>query len=599
MIPDMMFGTSIESIKTILTFFILGGTIYGFVSERVSPDIVSLLSILALILAEILTPLEAFAGLSHPATISLAAVLVLSSAIERTGLLTVFARRVLVPLGTTEGRLIAVVMVVIAVISAFINNTAAVAIFIPVVVEACRRNKIAPGRVLMPMSHAAIFGGLCTLVGTSTNIVADELARSAGLAGFSMFEPGKIGIPLACAGFAYVLLIGRWFLPNQAQEKDGIDLGGHYVAELVVGPESSWIGKPVDAQALCRDCDIDLIRLTRNQKAVTHLANERFSAGDSLHVVGPFEELLKLSAEPSVDLHRPVNSPPMEERAALAEVVVLTTSGLLGRTLKESGFAERFDAVVLGIRRRTQVDERPSEAPLLAGDVLLVEGRPDALKRLAASVGFLAIRTPDQPEPLSIKTRVIALATLVAVILAISLGWLPTATAALSGCAVLVLSGCLRPREAYQSIDLSLVLMLSGTLALGVALEKTGITIWLGQLLAQGAGLTGPFPLMVGFFLVSVVASEFLSNSGTVALLGPIAIAVSREIGVNPMAMIAAVCFGSTAAFAMPLGYQTNLMIFGPGGYRVQDFVRMGIPLNILFALISCWLIPLVWPLRP
>ncbi len=599
MIEHLLAEASVETLRIVLTFAILGGTIYGFVSEKIPPDIVSVLSMLGLILAGILSPVEAFSGLSHPATISLAAVLVLSSAIDRTGLLTVLARRVLAPLGKSEWLLTAVVMVVIAAISAFINNTAAVAIFIPVVLETCRRNKIHPGRILMPMSHAATFGGLCTIVGTSTNIVANEFARAQGLAGFSMFEPGRIGLPLTLAGFAYILLIGRRFLPKLAAEETGLDLGGLYVSEIIVGPESSWIGRTVDVRALARDHDIELLRMTRNKVSIPSYEGEKFAAGDSLQVRGPLEEVMKLANATGLDLHRPTGSAASAQPDMLADVVVLTTSGLVGRTLKESGFAERFDAVVLAIRRRGNVEARPSKTPLQPGDVLLIEGTAEAIQRLAATVGFLAIRMPSHPEPQSWRTRGMALATLAGVIVAISMGWLPTATAALAGCAILVLTGCLRPRDGYQAIDLGLVLMLSGTLALGIALEKTGITEGLAKLIAMMAGFTGPMTLMVCLFLIAVVTSEFMSNSGTMALLGPVVISVSRQMDVNPMTMIAAVCFGASAAFAMPLGYQTNLMIFGPGGYRVRDFVRMGIPLNLLFAILSCWLIPYIWPLRP
>lgn len=590
---------AIESIRAAVTFAILAGTIYGFVSEKIPPDIVSVLSILALILTRILTPAEAFSGLSHPATISLAAVLVLSFALERTGMLTILARRVLSPLGRSEWLLTAVVMLVIGGLSAFINNTAAVAIFIPVVMETCRRSAINPGRILMPMSHAATFGGLCTLVGTSTNIVANEFARAQGLPGFSMFEPGRIGLPLALAGAAYILFVGRWFLPKERVETSDLDLEGAFVSEIIVGAESTWAGKPVDVKALARDRDIELVGLTRGKVPVALRSDEKFAAGDALHVRGPLEEVLKLAKEPGLSLHRPEGQAAGEPtRERLAEVAVLSTSGLIGRTLKETGFAGRFDAVVLAVKRRGRVEARPSETPLQAGDVLLVEGTKGALQRLASTIGFLAIRTPSHPEPLSKRTRMIALSTLAAVILFISLGWLPTATAALSGCAVLVLTRCLRPKDAYQAIDLGLVLMLSGTLALGVALEKTGITAGLATLIAMVTGISGPMPVMVCFFVIAVLTSEFMSNSGTVALLGPVAISVSQQMDVNPMTMIAAVCFGASAAFAMPLGYQTNLMIFGPGGYRVRDFVRMGIPLNVLFAVLACWLIPQVWPLH-
>ncbi len=274
----------------------------------------------------------------------------------------------------------------------------------------------------------------------------------------------------------------------------------------------------------------------------------------------------------------------------------MTTSGLVGRTLKGARFAETYDAVVLGLRRRGEINERPSVTPLTAGDMLLVEGRRDALQALAEARGFLVVGTPAHPAQRPGKL-VITIATLIAVVVVVSLGFLPIVTAATAGCAVLMLTGCLRPSEAYRAIDLSLVFILAGSLALGAALNKTGITTLLADWLAGTSATTGPYFILAGFFVLAVVVSELMSNSGTVALLGPITISVAAKMGINPMSLLAAITFGASAAFAMPIGYQTSLMIYGPGGYRFKDFIRMGIPLDLILALLALLLIPYFWPL--
>jgi di/tricarboxylate transporter len=624
-----------ETLKAVLTLLILAATMYGFVSERLAPDVVALLALLALLLTGVLTPYEAFAGFSHPATISVAAVLVLSAGVERTGVLTFIARRLLTPLGKSELTLTIVIMLVISALSAFVNNTAAVAVFIPVVIEVCRRTAVSPSRVLMPMSHAATFGGMCTLIGTSTNLVAHEFALSQGLRGFSMFELGKVGLPMLAAGYAYMLFVGRRFLPrSQPGDVVALQLAERYLAELMVKPVGSWAGREVSAEHFERDFDVELIGLLREgQDLKTDAPGLVLAPHDSLLVRGPLEHVLALSAQSGLELHRPKSLTPQttqttadelprdqeavtpvkeaqasfsdsqfsakdaqEERLPLAEVVVLTTSGLIGRTLKAARFAERYDAIVLALRRRGEVRDRPSTTPLLAGDMLLVEGQSDALTALADTRGFLVVGTPAHPEERPGKL-VITILTLIAVVTVASLGFLPIVTAATAGCAVLMLTGCLRPHEAYRAIDLSLVFILAGSLALGAALDKTGLTTMLANLLANLSGATGPFVVMVGFFLLSVVISELMSNSGTVALLGPVTISVAAKMGVNPMALLAAITFGSSAAFAMPIGYQTSLMIYGPGGYRFKDFIRMGIPLDILLAVLALWLIPIFWPL--
>ena len=617
-----MFALSFDAVtlKAVVTLLILMAAMYGFVSERLAPDVTALLALLALLLTGVLTPYEAFSGFSHPATISVAAVLVLSAAVERTGALTYIARRVLTPLGNSELALTVVIMVIISSISAFVNNTAAVAVFIPVVIEVCRRTGASPSRVLMPMSHAATFGGMCTLIGTSTNLVAHEFARSYGLRGFSMFELGKVGLPMLIVGFAYMLFVGRKFLPRtQPGDVLAMQLAERYLAELIIEPDSPWTGKEVNAEHFERDFDVDLIGVLRaGQVLPMGDPGLVFAPYDSLLVRGPLEHVLKLTSQNGLDLHRPrvfsgerepeeqdAEEPRVEKsaekkeedaRPQLAEVVVLTTSGLVGRTLKAARFAERFDAVVLGLRRRGAVNERPSITPLHAGDMLLVEGRRDALQALAETRGFLVVGTPARPEERPGKL-VITIVTLIAVVLVVSLGFLPIVTAATAGCAVLMLTGCLRPSEAYRAIDLSLVFILAGSLALGAALNKTGITTLLADWLAGISATTGPYFILAGFFVLAVVVSELMSNSGTVALLGPITISVAAKMGINPMSLLAAITFGASAAFAMPIGYQTSLMIYGPGGYRFKDFIRMGIPLDLILALLALLLIPYFWPL--
>ncbi len=583
-----------------LTLLILGGAIASFVRERIPADMTALIALLALLLTGVLTPAEAFSGFAHPATISVAAVLVLSAGLQRTGVLTVLARRVLAPLGRSEFLLTLVLMILVGSISAFINNTAAVAVFIPVVLEVCRRSGASPGRVLMPMAHAATLGGLCTLIGTSTNLAAHEYARSRGLEGFGMFELGRAGLPMALAGCAYMLLVGRWFLPRQpAAGADPAPRASSYLAALVVPAGSRWIGRPIRPEQLRRDHDAELIDVLRDRVSIgAGLAGgEKYRAGDRLRVRGPLSELLALAHQEGLAIHRPASETTGAPGLPLSEVVVLPASGLVGRTLRSSRFGERFGTVVLALHRPgVPLSERPEDVLIHAGDVLVLEGTSDALARLVAAPGFLVAGTPSVPDVRPGKLGIVVL-TVLAVVGVAALGWMPIVTAAAAGCVVLILTKCLEPRDAYRAIDLGIVFLLAGALALGTALEKTGVTDGLGALLAEVTGLTGPYALLVGFYVLSVVLSELMSNSGTVLLLGPVAITSAEQLGINPTALIAAVTFGSSTAFAMPIGYQTSLMIYGPGGYRFKDFLRMGIPLDVLLAGMALWLIPRLWPL--
>ena len=606
------------NLKMAATIIVLFAAIYSFVREKIPADLTALLAVLGLLLTGVLTPGEAFAGFSHPATVAVAAVLILSAAIEKTGALSFLARRVLLPLGHSEILLTAAVMLTIGALSAFVNNTAAVAVFIPIVLDVCRRTNISPGRVLMPMSHAATIGGMCTLVGTSTNLVAHEYARANGLAGFSMFELGKIGLPMIVVGYAYMLFVGRLFLPkNESTELTATDKTEDYLAEFIVTEDSAWKNRNIDAKKLANDFDIELTEVFRAETELNlNEADGNYAAADSLRVRGTLENIFKLWSGGGLVFYRPgvqtaagdednlleavasenKTRATFKDGGKLAEVVVLQPSGLIGRTLKETRFAERYDAVVLALRRRGAARGRPSTTPLHAGDVLVVEGAPEALRALADSQSFLVIGDVPRPEQASGKV-LITLLTLLGVMTLVISGFVPIVTAAVAGCAVLVLTKCLRLRELYSAINLSIVFLLAGSLALGAALDKSGITQIIADGLSSLHGAASPFVIVAVFLFAAIIISEFMSNSGTVPLLAPIAISVAAKTGLEPMALIAAITFGSTAAFAMPIGYQTSLMIYGVGGYRVKDFVRMGIVLDILLAILALILIPYFWQL--
>lgn len=598
-----------QNIKAAVTLLILAAAIVSFVRERISPDLTALLAVLALLLTGVLTPLEAFAGFSHPATVSVAAVLVLSAAIEKTGMLSSLARRLLLPIGHSELLLTATIMVTIGLLSAFINNTAAVAVFIPVVLEICRKANLSPGRVLMPMSHAATIGGMCTLIGTSTNLVAHEYARSQGLPGFSMFELGKVGIPMVIIGYAYMLFIGRRSLPKNQLDDIASARTESYLSELVLDENSAMVGREIDEEAFERDFDLELISVRRGSRALPATETERqFKTGDSLVVRGALEQILKLTSRRGLTIHKPEGdaedeklfaavggTPEEDEDLHLAEVVVLTPSGLVGRTLRGARFAETYDTYVVALGRRGgEVKRRPTTIPLHAGDILVVEARSEALAALADKKGFLVIGDVTRPPERTGKA-LITLITLVGVIVSVAIGAVPIVTAAVAACAILILTRSIRLREAYQAIDMSIVFLLAGSLALGAALEKTGVTTMIASGLTTVGGDLHPMLIVSVFLFSAIILSEFLSNSGTVPLLAPIALAVSESTGIAPMALIAAVTFGSTAAFAMPIGYQTSLMIYGVGGYSVKDFVKMGVVLDVLLAAIALMLIPLFW----
>jgi di/tricarboxylate transporter len=607
---------SIDLFRAVVALVVLLVTIWLFVREKQPPEVVAMLAPLALLLTGVLTPVEAFSGFGHPATISVVAVLVLTAGLEKTGILTLLARRVLAPLGRSEWLLTIVLMLMTGVVSAFLVNTATVAVLIPVVIEVCRRTGARPGRILMPMAHAASFGGMCTLIGTSTNIICHEVALAEGLQGFSMFELGRVGLPLLIAGSLYILLIGRWFLPRHApEESTGLRSSGTYEAEFVIDPDSSWVGRAMEAAAFTKSYDLELVVTERDGRPLRPDIGERtFQAGDHVRVRGKLSDLLGTAGRDGLTLHRPAGQMPWTETTsatgegeaevdqkpraehALAELVLLPGSSLIGSTLKSMRFAESFDAVVVAVHRPGGAFlSRPHTTPLHAGDILVVEANPESLKLFGRRREFLVIGEPSRPDERPEK-RNLALAVVAAVVLAVAFNLVPLVTAASAGCAVLLLAGVLTPRDAWRAVDGRVVAVLAGALALGLALEKTGWIDLMAQGMSHVGGLGSPRLVLAAFFLVAMISSEFLSNSATAALLAPVALATADSVGLNPLALLAAVAFGSSAAFAMPIGYQTSLMIFGPGRYRVRDYIAMGIPLDLIFAILALWLIPKAWP---
>lgn len=594
-----------------LTALILLCSIYGWVSERLPTDVTALLAMVALLLSGVLTSAETFAGFSHPAVLSVVAVLVLSAGLERTGVIDFMARRLLAPVARIEFLLTICLMAAIGSMSAFINNTAAVAVFIPIVLETCRRSGARPGRLMMPMAHAATFGGMCTLIGTSTNVVGHEFAVQAGLPGFGMFDFAAVGLPLALTGAAYVLIVGRWFLPAGAPTTElETPRAWGYRTTIEVGEDSPWIERRASASALKKSHDVELLRLVRNGVSRSLTGWTRYRAGDLLELSGTLARLLALENLPGVRLTRPAVPAPSGDQAdgagdakngadpaARREVVVLPGSPLVGRTIGEAAQVQGGGAVVLALHRPgEELHDSAGTAALQPGDVLVIEGAPSELAAFVRGPGVLQIGAAEGHVVRTHKLW-IAVLVLVGVVSCVALGITTILVAATAGCALLILTHCLRPREAYRAIDLSLVMLLAGSLALGTALEKTGITIWLGLQLGSLGGTLGPQLVFATFLLGAILISELMSNSGTVLLLAPIALTTAGQLGLNPMAMLAAVIFGASIAFALPMGYQTSMMILVPGGYRVRDFVRMGVPLDLLLAALAFWLIPLQWPL--
>jgi len=600
------------TIEIALVLLITAGAVYLFITEKFRADLVALMVLGALVLVGLLerlvtwirpekwiTPQEGISGFSNPATITVAAMFVLSAGLQKTGAVAIAARS-LRRLADHPSALLLLMMFAVGVVSAFINNTAAVAVFLPLILGACAGGKVSPSKLLIPLSYAAQFGGVCTLIGTSTNLLVSSLSERAGRGAFAMFEFTPFGVVLLSAGTAYLWLVSRWLLPDRRGEQLTADYQlGDYIAELRVSPGSRLVGQTVAASQFGRRQELTVLEILRGGQRLFAPLHERVQAGDVLLVRGGARELMdakaawKLELEPEFKLKD-------EALAArdlqLAEVLIAPQSQLVDRTLAGVDFRRRYNAIVLAIRARHQtLREKLNQVRLGFGDALLLLGPKEDLARLRSDPNFLLLQQVGEPALRRGKIPV-ALGIIAAVVALAALNIMPILVSSIIGSIAMVVTRCLTLEEAYSAIDWKVIFLLAGVLPLGLAMEKTGAAQLAAQTSLDLVGPFGPVVVLAVLYLLTAGLTEFMSNNATAVLMSPIAISTALSLGVDPKPLLMAVCFAASTSFATPVGYQTNMMVLHPGGYRYTDFLRIGIPLNFIFWALAVYFIPKFWP---
>jgi di/tricarboxylate transporter len=582
----------------IAVFAVLLGAVALFVSEKLPVDMVALLVLATLLLTGLVSPEEGISGFANPATVTVAAMFVLTAGLQKTGA-TAAVGRLLVRLARTPTIALLAVMAVAALASAFVNNTAAVAVFIPLVLAVAARRKTPPSRLLIPLSYAAQFGGVCTLIGTSTNLLVSSISERAGYGAFSMFEFGRLGVVLTIAGMLYFLLFSRWLLPDRvAASLPEVYHLGEYITELRVGEGSKYVGRSIRDSKLGEEHDVTVLRLLHGERKIWAPLDQPLGAGDVLLVRGRIPELMALKGtaglelDPEFQLGQEILE---SDELKLVQALVAPRSRLIGRTLKELDFRSRYHALVLAILRRGHhLDQKLNAVRLQLGDALLLQARSQELERLRADESFIVLDEVESAAPRR-RRAPLAIGILAAVVGLAAFGLLPILVTAIAGVAALVLTRCLTLDEAYAAIDWKVIFLLAGVLPLGIAMERSGAA----RLIADGAlgwaGELGPVALIAVFYLLTAVLTEMMSNNATAVLLAPIAISTAAQQGIDPRPLLMAVTFAASTSFSTPVGYQTNAMVYNPGGYRYADFLRTGVPLNVVFWILSTLLIPRIW----
>ena len=589
--------------ETLIVSAILLLALVLFVTELVPIDLTALLVVGLLILTQVLTPAEGFSGFSHPAPVTVAAMLVLSTGLIRTGAVAKLGQKVSALGGSSEVSQLAVIFPVVALLSAFISNTAAVAMFLPLVLNIAREKKLSPSKLLLPLSYAAILGGACTYIGTSTNIIVGTIYASGNQPPLQMFEFSGLGLVLLTLGAVYMLAIGQRNLPyrpTEASLTEGYRLR-EYLTELVIRSDSTLLDKTLRETDFSQMLDIEVLEIQRGrQKLRLFLQEIRLKGGDVLIVKGNLENILKIRDTEGVDILAEAKLSDRDlksEEITLAEAVISPDSSLIGRTLKEANFRQRYQATALALRRHgSQIRDKLGRVRLRMGDMLLVQVRKEVLGNLRQDSDFLLILEESQSSDFRLSKLPIAVLIFLGVIAAAAFQKLPIELAALFGALLMVFTRCITLREAYRAVDWRIVILIGGTLSLGTAMEKTGTATAIAESLVGWSGALGPVALIAVLYLVTMGMTEIISNNATAALLTPIAISIAHHGGWDPRPFAFCVAFAASCSFLTPIGYQTNTMVYGPGGYRFTDYFKVGAWLSLISWLTATLLIPRIWP---
>lgn len=581
-----------------ITLAAIAAMVVALVREVARPDLIFLGTLGLLLLTGVLTPQEAFAGFSNPAVLTIAALFVVAAGLQRTEALA-FVDRLLFPQRPSTAQAVFRIMVPVSALSAFLNNTPIVAMLMPRVQQWAARHNLAPSKLLIPLSYAAIVGGMITLIGTSTNLVISGLMIQAGLPGLRLFDLTWVGLPVAVAVILFFTLLGHRLLPDRRHEQGDFEEGlRECLFELRVTPAGTLEGKTVEEAGLRALGEAYLVHIRRSGRVIPAAPEQVLQGGDVLTFVGSarmIEQLLERDG-----LERAL--PSVEENAAqtlpLFEAVVAPSSTLVGKTLREVQFREQYGGVVLGIQRQGQrIVGSLGRIPIEAGDLLLIEARNGFDRRWNArrdEFYLVAPRSPERPRPRP-RHAPVALAIFAGMVLLAALGWVPLVTAAFAAALGMVLTRCLSGREARQALDLQVLVVIAAALGIGQAVDRSGLAAALGHGLVAMTADLGPVAALAVLYLVTMALTELFTNNAAAALMLPVALAVAGELELEPRAFAITVAVAASASFLTPIGYQTNLMVMSAGGYRFRDYLKAGTPVAALVFAVGLTMIAWIW----
>lgn len=595
------------SIDAFIVLVVIVIAVALFVTEYLSIDLVAIMIMSSLVLSGVISPADGVAGFSNAATITVAAMFVLSAALLKTGGMQVLSAHLATLFKKNFMLGMFCMMLLVALISAFINNTPVVAVFIPIIIQVAHTANISPSRMLIPLSFATIFGGTCSLIGTSTNILVSGIMQDGGLPPFSMFEMTPMGLVFLLAGVVYMIFFGIRLLPDRREEHDltkKFNIGA-YLTEIELLDNAPSAGMRIMDTHLVKDLQMDIIEVRRNGVRFPVPAGDMvLMPHDLLKVRSDVEKMIALKDH--VNLNAPSSIKIGDDNfqsgaTTLIECIITAYSEFEGKTLREVDFRRTYRAVPLAIKHREEIlHEQLYETPLKAGDVILAEVKTHHLEQLkkmqdTQEMPFIIV-SENTTTHFNRKKFVAVVAVMAAVVITATLELIPIMVGSIAGSVLLVLLGCINMKEVYDAIEWKVIFLLAGALSLGVAMEKSGLAGITANSLISFLGNYGPVAIVSGLYLATSLLTEVMSNNATAALLTPIAIVTAQSLGLSPLPFVMAITFAASASFMTPVGYQTNTMVYGVGQYKFMDFMRVGSWLNLLFWIIATLLIPVFFP---
>lgn len=585
---------------SIILSIILGVSLLLFVTEKLPIDMVAFLVLVSLLGTGLVSNTEALSGFANPVTMTIAAMFILSGGLQRTGVVRFIGHHLKPLVGFSNWRMLLVLSITCAFLSAFVNNTAIVAVLLPVTMALCRDRLVNPSKILMPLSFAAQFGGVCTLVGTSTNLLVSEIYKEAGFEPFSMFEFAQLGLICLVVGMVYLVIVGHFFLPERAKSslEEGYQLND-YLIELKVLEGSKLIDKSFSELTIETFEGSQLVEIIRDKQVLWAPASTAMRENDILVVRGNVSRILEDADSLKLDNWAERKLSEIHQRSSdieLLEVIVPSNSRMVGRTLKDVDFYWRYHAAVLAIKRNgEQLKDRLGQTELAVGDTLLLQGHHEDLEHLNHQRDFMPLK--EHPDlRLRSHRAFAAIFIMMSVVAAAAWGFVPIFEASLIGAALMLLTGCLSIQQAYESIDRKVIMLLGGLIPLGAAVSATGMSDDFVQYILTSVGDTDPVHILAAIYGITMVLTAVISNTATAILLAPIALVTAQTLGVDPKPFLVAIAFAASTCFTTPMGYQTNAMVHGPGAYKTLDYLKVGLPLNLIFMAVSIYFIPKFWP---